>query len=166
MALAPAREALWYFFGVRLLTTSRPLANGARASTRTHPITAHRKCHRSRPSRVAWHIPPLLPNEKDARGSIKKLGELLTALSLCVEARELFLQICRDPATQARTRGGLSKQTLTREGCTKSQGNSRRPSHSVQRLGALPATLPRPSDLGSHPNGLGKQPLRPNKKDV
>ena len=39
---------------------------------------------------------------------------------------------------------GLGKQTLTREGRIKSQGNSRRPSRSAQRLGALPATLPRP----------------------
>ena len=30
---------------------------------------------------------PLLPNEKDARGSHKKPGELLTALSLRAEAR-------------------------------------------------------------------------------
>ena len=67
---------------------------------------------------------PLLPNEKVARGSYKKLGELLTALSLRAEARGLFLQICRDPATQARTRGGLGKQTLMCEGHTKSQGNS------------------------------------------
>ena len=54
------------FFGVCLWTTSRPLSNGARASTWTYLITAHRKCHHSRPPRVAWHIPPLLPNEKDA----------------------------------------------------------------------------------------------------
>ena len=67
---------------------------------------------------------PLLPSEKDARGSNKKPGELLTALSLRAEARGLFLQICRDPTTQARTRGGLGKQTLMREGRTKSQGNS------------------------------------------
>ena len=37
---------------------------------------------------------PLLPNEKVARGSYKKPGELLTALLLRAEARELFLQIC------------------------------------------------------------------------
>ena len=67
---------------------------------------------------------PLLLNEKDARGSHKKLGEPLTALSLCAEAKGLFLQICQDPATQARTRGALGKQTLMREGRTKSQGNS------------------------------------------
>ena len=35
---------------------------------------------------------PLLPNEKDARGSHKKPGELLIALSLRAEARGLFLQ--------------------------------------------------------------------------
>ena len=67
---------------------------------------------------------PLLPNRKVARGSYKKPGEPLTALSLCVEAKGLFLQICQDPATQARTRGGLGKQTLMREGRLKSQGNS------------------------------------------
>ena len=67
---------------------------------------------------------PLLPNEKVARWSYKKLGEPLTALSLRVEAKGLFLQICQDPVTQARTRGGLGKQTLMREGHTKSQGNS------------------------------------------
>ena len=97
-ALAPAREAFWYFFGARLWTTSRPLSNGARASTRTYPIKAHRKCHRLRPPRVAWHVPPLLPSEKEARGSYKKPGELLIALSLRAEARGLFLQPCRDPA--------------------------------------------------------------------
>ena len=67
---------------------------------------------------------PLLSNKKVARGSYKKLGELLMALSLRAEARGLFLQICRDPTTQARTRGVLGKQTLTRKGRTKSQGNS------------------------------------------
>ena len=97
-ALAPAREAFWYFFGARLWTTSRPLSNGARASTRTYPIKAHRKCHRSRPPRVAWHVPPLFLSEKDARGSHKKPGELLIALSLWAEARGLFLQPCGDPA--------------------------------------------------------------------
>ena len=54
---------------------------------------------------------PLLPNEKDARGSHKKPEEFLIALSLRAEARGLFLQPCRDPATQARTRG-LDKQPL------------------------------------------------------
>ena len=54
---------------------------------------------------------PLLLNEKDARGSHKKPGELLIALSLRAEARGLFLQPCRDPATQARTQG-LGKQPL------------------------------------------------------
>ena len=63
------------------------------------------------------------------------------ALSLHVEAREPFLKICRDPATQARTRRGLDRQTLTREGRTKSQGNSRRPSRSVQRLGGSSCNL-------------------------
>ena len=42
---------------------------------------------------------PLLLSEKDARGSHKKPGELLIALSLRVEARGLFLQPCRDSAT-------------------------------------------------------------------
>ena len=37
---------------------------------------------------------PLLLNEKVARRSCKKLGELLTALLLWAEARELFLQMC------------------------------------------------------------------------
>ena len=41
---------------------------------------------------------PLLPNEKDARGSYKKPGELLTALSLCAEARGLFLQTLLRPS--------------------------------------------------------------------
>ena len=40
---------------------------------------------------------PLLPNEKVARGSYKKPGELLTALLLRAEATELFVQICRGP---------------------------------------------------------------------
>ena len=91
-ALAPAREAFWYFFGACLWTTSRPLSNGARASTRTYSIKAHQKCHRSHPPRVAWHVAPLLSSEKDARGSYKKPGELLIALSPRTEARGLFLQ--------------------------------------------------------------------------
>ena len=86
-----------------LWTASRPLTNGARASTRTHPITAHRKCQRSCPPRVAWHIPPLLPSEKEARGSYKKPGEPLTALSLQVEAKGLFPQHRQGPAIRTRT---------------------------------------------------------------
>ena len=38
-------------------------------------------------------------------GRTKKTGKLLIALSLRAEARGLFLQLSRDPATQARTRG-------------------------------------------------------------
>ena len=41
---------------------------------------------------------PLLPNEKDARGSYKKPEELLTALSLRAEARGLFLQTLPRPS--------------------------------------------------------------------
>ena len=41
---------------------------------------------------------PLLPNEKDARGSYKKPEELLTALSLRAEARGLFLQTLLRPS--------------------------------------------------------------------
>ena len=88
------------------------------------------------------------------------------ALSPYAEAKGLFLQICRDPTTWARAQRGLGKQTLKREGRIKSQGSSRRPSCSVQRLGALPATMPRPSGPGSHPNGLGKQTLHSNEKDM
>ena len=47
---------------------------------------------------------PLLPNEKDARGSYKKPGELLIALSLRAEARGLFLQTLPRPS-------GLSSHT-------------------------------------------------------
>ena len=65
---------------------------------------------------------PLLPSEKEARGSYKKPGELLMALSLCAEAREPFLQPRRDLTTKAHAQRGLSKQTLTREGRIKSQG--------------------------------------------
>ena len=53
---------------------------------------------------------------------------------------------------------GLNKQTLTREGCIKSQGNSRRPSRSAQRLGALPATLPRPAALAHTRMGSANKP--------
>ena len=107
--------------------TREALSNGARASTRTYPITAHRRCHCSRPSRVAWHPPPLLPNKKDARGSHKKPGELLIALSLWAEAQGLFLQPCRDPATQAHIRGGSANNPSFRtkrmhEGPTKKTG--------------------------------------------
>ena len=42
---------------------------------------------------------PLLSNKKVARGSYKKLGELLTALLLRAEAMELSLQICQGPVT-------------------------------------------------------------------
>ena len=44
-------------------------------------------------------------------GHPKKPGELLIALSLLAEARGLFLQQCRDPATKTRSRG-LGKQPL------------------------------------------------------
>ena len=91
--------------GARLQTASRPPANGVRASTRTYPITAHRKCRRSLPPRVAWHLPPLLPSEKEARGSYKKPGEPLTALSLQAEAKGLVPQRRRDPAIRTRTHG-------------------------------------------------------------
>ena len=57
------------------------------------------------------------------------------ALSPHAEAREPFLQPRRDPATKVRAQRGLGKQTLKREGRIKSQGSSRRPSRSVQRLG-------------------------------
>ena len=128
-ALAPAREAFWYFFGARLWTTSRPLSNGARASTRTYPIKAHRKCHRSHPPRVAWHVPPLLPSEKDARGSYKKPGELLIALSPRAEARGLFLQTLPRPSgLGSHVKGSANNPSFRakrmHEGRTKSQGNS------------------------------------------
>ena len=48
---------------------------------------------------------PLLLSEKEARGSYKKSGELLIALSLRAEARGFFLRSCRDPVTQTRTYG-------------------------------------------------------------
>ena len=62
-------------FGVCLWTTSQPLSNGAWASTRTYPIIAHRKSHRSRPSRVAWHIPPLLSSERKREGRTQSQGD-------------------------------------------------------------------------------------------
>ena len=46
------------------------------------------------------------------RGSHKKPGELLIALSLRAEARGLFLQPSQDPATQTRTQG-LDKRDKT-----------------------------------------------------
>ena len=48
---------------------------------------------------------------KRMREGRTKSQELLTALSLRVEARGLFLQPCRDPVTLARTQG-LGKQPL------------------------------------------------------
>ena len=62
-----------------------------------------------------------------ARGTYKKPGELPMALSLHVEARGLFLQPCRGPATQARTRGGSAnnlsfRMKRMREGRTKKIG--------------------------------------------
>jgi hypothetical protein len=80
------------------------------------------------------------------------------ALSPCAEARGLFLQIRRDPMTRACTQRGLGKQTLTREGRIKSQGNSRRPSRSTQRLGALPTTLPRLAALAHTRMGSANKP--------
>ena len=73
---------------------------------------------------------PLLPNKKDARGSHKKPGELLTALSLRAEARGLSLQTLPRPSDLGSPSRGFrqtnpSFQTKTlREGRTKSQGNS------------------------------------------
>ena len=102
---------------MRLWTTSRPLSNGVRASTRTYPITAHRKCRRSRPPRVAWHFPPLLLSEKEVRGSNKKSGESLTALLLRTEARELLPQktpMPCDPNSHPRARQTQCK-LLTRK---------------------------------------------------
>ena len=40
-----------------------------------------------------------------AREAYKKPGEHLTTLSLRAEARRLFLQVCRDPATRTRIHG-------------------------------------------------------------
>ena len=80
------------------------------------------------------------------------------ALSPCAEARGLFLQIRRDPTTRAGAQRGLGKQTLTREGRVKSQGNSQRPSRSAQRLGALPATLPRLAALARTRMGSANKP--------
>ena len=47
----------------------------------------------------------LLPNEKDARGSLKEPEELLIALSLRAEARGLFLQLGQVPVTRTRIHG-------------------------------------------------------------
>ena len=109
---------------------------------------------------------PLLLNEKEARGSYKKPGELLTALLLRAEAKEPFLQPRRDLTTKAHAQRGLSKQTLTREGRTKSQENSRRPSRSVQRLGGSSCNLAETQRPRLAHKGLGKQPLLPNEKDA
>ena len=61
-------------------------------------------------------------------GRTKKTGKLLITLSLCAEARGLFLQPSQDLATQTRTQG-LGKQPLLsnekdEQGTQKSQGNS------------------------------------------
>ena len=139
---------------MRLWTASRPLSNGARASTRTYPIIAHRKCHRSHPSRVAWHIPPLLPNEKEARGSHKKARG--TPDGPLAEAKGLSLQLCRDPATQARTRGASTKQTppSERNGCVRAMQEDREtpgsPLAPSRGLGVLSTTKPRLNNPNSH----------------
>ena len=57
-----------------------------------------------------------------------------------------------------------------RKGCARVAQKARRtpdrPLAPCGGLGALPATLSRPSDLSSHSRGLDKQPLRPNEKDA
>jgi len=47
------------------------------------------------------------------REAYKKPGKHPTTLSLRAEARGLFLQVCRDPATQVRTRMGSANNPLT-----------------------------------------------------
>ena len=91
-----------------------------------------------------------------AREAYKKPGEHLTALSLCAEARGLFLQVCRDPATQVRTRVGSANNPSVRtkrmcEGRTKKSGGPLTAlSLRAEARGLFLQTLPRPSDLGSH----------------
>ena len=146
--------------GARLRTASRPPANGVRASTRTYPITAHRKCHRSRPPRVAWHIPPLLPSEKEARGSNKKSGESLTALLLRAEAKGLFLQnVAEAQRLELAHEGSRQKPTLLPSE-KKARGSFKKPEELLTALllraearELLLQKTPRPRDLGSRPRG-------------
>ena len=89
-------------------------------------------------------------------GRTKKTGKLLTALSLCAEARGLFLQLSRDPATQARTRGGSPNKPLLpeRKGCArvaqKARGTSDRPLAPCGGLGALPTPRTKTNNPSSH----------------
>ena len=102
---------------------------------------------------------PLLPSEKEARGSYKKPGEPLMAFLLCAEAKGLFLQPCRDPATLAHTRGGSAKQTLLPSE-KEARGSFKKPEELLTTLllraearELLLQKMPRPRDLGSHPRG-------------
>ena len=73
-----------------------------------------------------------------------------------------------DPSSHSRAR--QITPPSEQKGCTrvaqKARGTLDRPLAPCRGSGALPAALPRPSDLGSHTSGLGKQPLCPNEKDV
>ena len=89
------------------------------------------------------------------KGRTKKIGKLLITLSLCAEARGLFLRPSRDPMTQTRTRG-LGKQPLlpnekdARGSHKKDRETPDRPLAPCEGSGALPTTKRRPSDPGSH----------------
>ena len=83
--------------GVRLRTTSRPPTNGARASTRIHPLSAHRKWQCSGPSGVACHDHPSFLYEGSMRVEKRKRQGSNRPPSLRVEARGLPLHLNPSP---------------------------------------------------------------------
>ena len=110
--------------------------------------------------------PTLLPSEKKARGSFKKPEELLTALLLRAEARELLPQKTPRPRDLgSHPRGPRPTDPHARGANQKPGGPLTALSLRARDSGAPPATLPRPSGSGSHTSGLGKQPPRPSEKD-
>ena len=58
-----------------------------------------------RPRDPGSHLRGSQQTNPHAREVYRKPGEHLMALSLCAEARGLFLQVCRDPATRTRIHG-------------------------------------------------------------
>ena len=109
----------------------------------------------------------LLPSEKEARGSFKKPEELLTALLLRVEARELLLQKTLRPRDLgSHPRGARQTDPHARGANQKPGGPLTALSLRARDSGAPPATLPRPSSSGSHMSGLSKKTLCLNEKDV
>ena len=88
------------------------------------------------------------------------------ALSPCAEARGLFLQIRRDPTTRARAQKGPRQTNPHARGAYKKSGELPTALSLCAEARGSSCNLAETSGSGSHQNGLGKQTLRPNKKDM